>query len=126
MATVYLADVTGDGVSPETAFRPSIPAGTRYVTIMLDQVKMKCLIASPNDTLVAAGVIQLLTGTTFETLRSASGQTTVPNGKRNAINTWLNTNGYLPIAAGLTWLNAIHFIARQVNPAADLTTAFVE
>lgn len=38
-----------------------------------------------------------------------------------AINTWLAAGGFQQLPAGaVSWWDVIHFVARQVNPAADL------
>jgi hypothetical protein len=125
MPGVYLCNVIGDGLTMESAWRPDVPVGTRYACLMIDtSVKMKAIIASPSATVTGTGITLLLSGSTWETLYANGNQTSPNNPQRNNVNTWLTTNGYQTISAGMTWTQVVHFIARQVNPAADLSQTF--
>ena len=120
MPGVYLCNVIGDGQSVETAFRPDVPAGTQFVCLMIHEAKAKALILSAADAITHPGVITLVSAATKAQLRELA-TTTSPNAtRRNQINTWLTNNGYQTITAGMTWAQAIHYVARQVNPDADL------
>jgi hypothetical protein len=64
-------------------------------------------------------VTRLLTSPTWVGLRDLA-RTTSPSGaQRNSINTQLSSVGLQTVTAGMTWVQAILHIARQVNPAAD-------
>jgi hypothetical protein len=120
MASVYLANVTGDGQSTGTAWRPDIPVGARFVLLMLDEVAGRCVFASTDDALSGTGILLLATGASWDDLRANTRQTSPNTPRRNQINTWLTDAGYQPITSDMTWFDAVQFIARQVNPAADL------
>jgi hypothetical protein len=121
MPSIYLANVTGDGITTETAWRPDIPLGTPFACLMLDEITGRCVIVSTDDAISGAGVLLLATGATWETLEANTNQTSPNTPKQNQINTWLTSMGYEPIVDGMTWTEVVHFIARQVNPAADLS-----
>lgn len=120
MPSIHVCDVIGDGLTPETAHRPDLPTDTQYACLMIHEAKAKALIYSAADVITHPGVASLISASTSAGLRQLAA-TTSPNAPRRAqINTWLTNNGYQTITAGMTWGEAIQFIARQVNPAADL------
>lgn len=121
MPAVYLCNVIGDGVSTTTAYRPNVPAGTQFACLMIHEVKARAIIVSTDNTLSGTGITMLLSDTDWAALRIKAATTNPTAGQRTNLSTWLSANGYLPLtAAQVTWLDCIHFIARQVNPAADL------
>lgn len=117
MTAVYLTNVIGDG-GPTSAYRPDVAAS--YACLMIHEAKAKAVIVSPSDTL--PGAIRLLTGTNLADLRAKAATTNPTSAQRTAVANWLSTNGYAPLpAAAVTWLDVIHHVAHQVNPAANLT-----
>lgn len=121
MPSIYLANVTGDGQSTDTAWRPDIPTGTPFACLMVDEIAGRCVFVSTDDALSGTGILLLATGATWDDLEATTNQTSPNNPRRNQINTWLTDAGYQPITPEMTWTEVVHFIARQVNPAADLT-----
>lgn len=122
MPSIYLTNVVGTGGStPDTAYRPNITTQGRWVVLMIHEAKAKAIVVAQDDTISGAGITKLLTGTNLADLRQKA-KTTNPSGaQRTAMATWLSTNGYQPLtAAQTTWWECLHFIARQVNPSADL------
>ncbi len=120
MPAVYLTDVAGDGVSSETAFRPSGFDGIPYVCLMIHETKRKALVASPN-TVTGAGTTKLLAAASWPALRTLAKTTNPTANQLNAVKAWLATNGYpVPVAVNPSWWEVIHHVARQVNPSADL------
>lgn len=119
MPSVYLANVIGDG-SMNDGFRPDVPTGADFSCLMIDGPAGRCVIVSPSDSLTGTGILLLATGSTWDDLAANTRQTSPNNPTRNQINNWLTTAGYQPISAGMTWDEVIHFVARQVNPAANL------
>lgn len=121
MTSVYLTNVTGDGLAPATAYRPDVPAGVSFACLMLHEAKRRALVVSPSDTLSGTGITKLVTGTSLADLRTTAKATNPTAALRTAMNNWLTANGYAPLtAAQVTWWDCIHHIARQVNPVADL------
>jgi hypothetical protein len=118
MASVYLVNVIGDGVTMDTAYRPDVPDGTVYTCLMLHPAKMRALILSPTDAIV--GATRLVQAADVPALRAKAKTTSPTAAQRTTIQTWMTANGYGTLPAGVTWAQVIHFIARQVNPAADL------
>lgn len=118
MTSIFLIDVIGDGQTPATAWRPDVPTGTEYRCLMLHEAKRKALILTPVDTIT--GATRLLQAADTDALRLKARTTNPTAAQRTTINSWLTTNGYSTLPAGVTWAQAIHHIARQVNPAADL------
>lgn len=126
MPSVYLATVTGDGSSHATAFRPSGFDGVPYVCLMIDPGKSRAVIVSSNDSITGAGITQLVTAASWAALRTLATSTNPSAGQRTAANAWLTNKGYSTLTgAQVTWAQCIHFIARQVNPDADLAIAQV-
>lgn len=121
MPAVYLCNVTGDGQSATTAYRPNLPAGTQFACLMIHEAKARAVIVSPDTTLTGTGIIKLIQATDWADLRTKAA-TTSPNATiLAAINTWLTTNGYPVYTTPTpTWAQTIHYVARLVNPAADL------
>lgn len=121
MPAVYLCNVTGDGQSTDTAYRPDIPAGTAFVCLMIDETKGRAVIASADNTLTGTGITKLLQGTTWPDLRTKATTTSPTTAQLNAVKTWLTNNGYpVPSVTSPTWAQTILYVARLVNPAADL------
>lgn len=119
MTSVYLTNVTGDGASPATAYRPD--ATGSFACLMIHETKRKAVIVSPSDTLTGTGITKLVTGTSVDDLRTKARSTNPTATQRTAMNNWLTTNTYTPLpAAAVSWWDCIHHIARQVNPAANL------
>lgn len=126
MPAIYLCSVTGDGVSTATAYRPSLPAGAAYACLMIHEAKSRAMIVSPDNTLTGTGITMLLSDTDWDALRTKAATTNPTAGQRTSLATWLAANSYLPLtAAQVTWLDCIHFVARQVNSAADLGLTYV-
>lgn len=120
MTAIYLCNVIGDGQTAASAFRPAITTAQPWSALMVHEAKAKALILAKDDAIADVGAVQLVAGATLADLRQTA-RTTNPSGaRRTTINTWLTANGYLPLPAGTNWLQTIHHIARQVNPAADL------
>lgn len=119
MASLYLCNVEGDGTSAESAYRPAVTASA-FTCLMLDSVRGKALIVSPDDSLAGAGVNRLLQAATMAGLRTKARTTNPTAAQRTALNTWLLNGGYQPLTAQLTWAECVGFAARQVNSAADL------
>lgn len=116
MPAVYLCNVIGDSVSTETAFRPDLPAGSAFVCLMIDEAKGRAVVASPDNTLTGTGITKLQAAT-WAALRTAATSMI----QSNAVKTWLTNNGYpVPGATSPTWAQTILYVARLVNPAADL------
>ncbi len=127
MPAVYLCNVIGDGVSTLTAFRPDLPVGARFACLMIDDANGKAMVVSPDNTLTGTGINNLLQSDTWANLRTLALTTNPTAGQRTAANTWLTNNGYQTLTgAQVTWVQCIHFIARQVNAAADLATVSVQ
>jgi hypothetical protein len=124
MPSVYLTNVTGDGVSTFTAHRPDIPAAS-FACLMIDETSGRALIVSPDNSLSGSGVLLLASGATWEEMEASTRQTKPNPPKLSQINTWLTSSGYQPVTSDMTWNEIVHFIARQVNPAADLATTRV-
>lgn len=121
MASLYLCDAIGDGLIPETAFRPSGFDGKPNAVLMLHQPKMKALILSSDDAVTGAGISKLLTAASVAALRTAAASTNPSATKRTSINTWLTANGYQQLTvAQVSWFDCVQYVARQVNPDADL------
>lgn len=121
MPAVYLCNVIGDGVSTTTAFRPSLPPGRLFACLMIHEVKARAIIVSPDNTLTGTGIVMLISDTSWDAMRTKAATTNPTAGQRINLSTWLAANGYQPLkAAQVTWLDCIHFMAQQVNPAADL------
>lgn len=122
MPAVYLCNVVGDGQSTTTAFRPVLPAGTQFACLMIDEPKARAVIVSPDNTLTGTGIAKLIEDTDWAALRTRAATTNPTAAQRTAVTTWLAANTYLPLTvAQVTWLDVIHFVARQANPAADLS-----
>lgn len=121
MASVYLAPVIGDGLTPDTAFRAGGFDGFSHAVLMIDEVRKQAIVASSADTVTGTGITRLLTGATWAELR-ANGKKNSPNpSQRTQFNAWLTAAGYTPTtAAQVTWEDCVLFAARQVNPAATL------
>jgi len=127
--SIYLCDVEGDGTAG-APFRAAIPREDaqgdpipfRYSCLMIDTTRGKAVIYSPHDNWANGTTIrQLVTGNSRAQMLSRA-RTTSPNTvARTTINAWLTAGGYatLPAAAD-TWLEVVLFVARQVNPVADL------
>jgi hypothetical protein len=106
--------------------RPSLPATMSFASLMVDENKLKAIVASPIDNASGPGIALLLTGSSWDDLRNTQGKTSLTNARRNQLNNWLTNAGYRPIPAELTeWVDVIHFCARQVNEGADLYRTFV-
>lgn len=126
MASIYIASVLGDGLSPSTAFRAAGFDGISHTVLMIDEARSVAMVASGVDTVIGAGITLLLTGPTWDELR-ANGKRNTPNpSQRRAFNTWLTGGGLEPLtAAQTTWEECVLYAARQVNPAANLDTIYV-
>jgi hypothetical protein len=120
MPSVYWVRVAGDGLSPATAFRPSIGPGISYAPLMISETLGRALIVSPDDAIAAPNVTRLLTAASWQALRDLARTSSPTGAQRNAVNTQLSAVGMLTVTAAMTWAQAIGHIARQVNPAADL------
>lgn len=121
MASLYFCNVSGDGLSPETSFTPAVTTSGRWACLMIHEPKRRAIIVAQDDAIADAGVTKLLTGTSLANLRNKAKTTNPTAGQRTAMGTWLANNGYQPLTASeATWWDCIHFIARQVNPVADL------
>lgn len=119
MTSVYLANVTGDGLTPDTAYRPDVTGP--FVCLMIHEAKSKAVIVSPSDTLTGTGITKLVTGTSLDDMRTKARTTNPTSTQRTNINNWLSANGYTALPAeAVTWWDCVHHVARQVNPAADL------
>ena len=126
MPSVYLANVTGDGLTPSTAYRPSGFDGKNMSVLMIDTVKGKALIFSSDDTVTGVGITSLLTQVSVAALRTYAATNNPSTANRTAITGWLTANGYAALtAAQVTWLACFNFIGRQVNAAADLNQTSV-
>jgi hypothetical protein len=126
VASVYLANVTGDGLTPETAYRPSGFDSQACAILMLDTVRGKCLVVSGNDNNAAVGVTKLVSAASFAALRTLAATTNPTAAKRTAINTWLTGAGLTPLGAGqVTWQDCVEFVGRQVNPDTSLAQTSV-
>lgn len=122
MASIFVANVTGNGSTADSAFRPSGFNGERYAVLMLDETNGKCLVFSPNDAIVGTGIQRLVQAADRQALLAAC-RTTSPNAaQRTAIANWCTNAGYqVPNYAGNpTWFQVITFLARLVSPAADV------
>lgn len=124
MTSLYLADVAGDGSSLATAFRPSGFDGKTFSVLMIDQVQQKAIIYSPDDSITGAGITNFLSAGSRPALITLAQSTSPTAGQRNAIVTWCTNAGYtVPSVVGNpTWWTVLHYIAHQVNGAADLAT----
>ena len=121
MPAVYLCNVTGDGLSPATAHRPNVPAGTLYACLMIHEAKARAIIVSPDNTLTGTGITKLVQGTDWANLRTLATTTSPTAPQLAAVNTWLTNNSYPVYTVPTpTWAQTIHYVARLVNPAADL------
>jgi hypothetical protein len=118
VSSIYVCNVVGDGVTPETAYRPSFPSP--FSCLFIDQARGKGLIISPDDSATGTGVNRLVQAPTLTALRNKAKTTNPTGAQRTALNTWLTNGGYQPLTTQTTWAECIHFAARQVNPAADL------
>lgn len=121
MSSIYLCDVVGDGQSPATAYRPDLPAGANFVALMVHEGKRKAVVLADDDTLSGTGVRRLVTAPTVTQLRAQARTTNPTATQRSVVANWLSANGYAALpASAVSWLDVIHHVARQVNPAADL------
>ena len=123
MASVYVANVIGDGLTPGTAYRPSGFDGQPCSVMMLDTTRGKCLVVSGNDTVVAAGVLSLVTAVSVAALRTLAATTNPTAARRTAIDAWL-TNAGLPTltVSQVSWKDCVEYVAKQVNSVASLTS----
>lgn len=122
MTTVYAAHVTGDGLSPATAFRPAGFDGLRWVILMLDQNRSRCLLVSSSDTVTGPNVVSLVTGASWSALLSWARATSPPAHERNVLGTWISSAGLTALTSSqVNWFDCLTYVARQVNPAADLS-----
>ena len=121
MASVYLCGVIGDGLSAATAYRPDV-TGSIFACLMTDtSAKKKALIVSSSDALTGTGVTKVLTAASFSALVSFAKANNPTSTQRAALASWLLAAGYTALTAGqVTWWDCLHYIAQQVNPAADL------
>lgn len=122
MASVYVCNVIGDGLSTLTAFAPSIPAGKAFACLMIDTtVKKKALIVSSDDTITGIGISKLLTAATYAALVALAKGSNPSAAQIINISGWLTSAGYAALTvAQVTWWDTVQYAARQVNPAADL------
>jgi hypothetical protein len=127
VATVYTANVTGDGTSPSTAFRPTGFDGHPFSVLMLDPgVAKKCMVVSSQDTITGTGISALITRSTWPDLLDWARTHNPTTAQRNAMNTWLTGAGLATLtAAQVNWFDCIQYAAQQVNPAADLANTSV-
>lgn len=122
MASLYLANVTGDGASPATAWRPAGFDGHRFAVLMVDQVKGRAVVFSPEDGITGTGIVTLLQAADRASLGTLARNTSPSPAQLNAAKTWCTNAGYpVPQAASPTWWQTIHYIAQLVNPTADLS-----
>lgn len=123
MPSVYTCNTIGAGLSAVDAFRPDVNGP--YSCLMIHPVKTKALIASSVDNLTGGSLTKWLTGATWPDLRQLARTTSPTAPQRAGIQTFLSQNGYTALPANVTvWLDVIHFVARQVNSAADLDRTF--
>lgn len=122
MASIYVANVTGDGETLATAWRPSGFDGKRYAVLMSDEVHGKCIVFSPDDTVTGTGIQRFLQAANRAALLDLAKTTSPTAGQRTTITNWCTNAGYtVPNYTGNpTWWTVLHFIARQVNGDADL------
>lgn len=122
MASIYVAAITGDGATLETAWRPSGFDGKKFAVLMTDEIKRRAIVYSPDDTVAGAGITQFLQAEDRPSLIALAKSTGPGAGQRTAITNWLTAAGYtVPSYSGNpTWWTVLHFIARQVSPEADL------
>jgi len=126
MASVYLAEADGDGLSTTSGFRPPVPTGTPYVIMFLDPVSKGTCFVSSDDTLTGPTLMRVLTGTTWSDLRIVARGSSVPSPRKTELNTWATNHGLTPVPPGTTdWRDAILHICRQVEPAAELDTTYL-
>lgn len=121
MSSVYVANVTGDGLSSQTAYRPNGFDGKTFSVLMIDRVKSKALLLSQDDTVTGTGITNLLTASSVSALRAFASTNSPTLAQRTALTSWLTTNSYVVLtSAQVSWLDCFNFIGRQVNTAADL------
>lgn len=129
MSSVYACPVTGDGSSLATAHRPQFtPMDAPFAVLMLDgrTDRQRALVLSSDDALTGVGVTKLLAAASLSDLRSLAATTAPSKAQRTSFGSWLTGAGYVTLtAAQVSWADCIHFAARQVNPAADLSLTFV-
>lgn len=121
MSTLYLTNITGDGLSAVTSFRPLGFDGKSMSALMIDTTKGRALILSNDDTVTGTGITPLLMLTSVAALRTYAATNNPSATNRTAISGWLTTNGYMALTASqVTWLDCFSFIGRQVNTASNL------
>lgn len=119
MASLYLANVTGNGLTPATAWRPSGFDGQRFTVLMVDEIKGRCVVYSPTDTITGVGITRILNAANRPGLIAFAQNNSPSVAQLNTVRTWCTNAGYTPPTMD-TWWNVVHFVARQVNPTADL------
>ena len=126
MASVYVANVLGDGLTPSTAYRPSGFDGIACAVVMLDAKRGRCLVLSSIDTVTATGVSNLATAATVAALQTLAATTNPTTTKRTQINAWLTGAGLATLTvAQVSWLDCLQFVALQINPVANLIATSV-
>jgi hypothetical protein len=122
MASLYLTNVTGNGQTTATAWRPAGFDGKRYAVLMMDEIKGKAVVFSPDDTVTGTGITRFLQAANRAALVNLAKTTGPTAGQRTTITNWCTNAGYtVPNYSGSpTWWTVVHFLARQVNGTADL------
>lgn len=124
MATLYTTNVKGPGDGRDYSY-PNGFATLPYITLMLNPARPAVMLVSTEDKVTAPTVKALFTAPTLADLKTYA-RTTVPTaGELRLLNNWANSAGLTDAPAGSTWLEAVNFIARQVDAAADLESVFL-
>lgn len=129
MTAIYLVDVVGDGLTPQTAYRfpPSLINDQSWRQLMIDTVRpdgkkavqMKGLIVHPSNSLATTG-IRLLRSAATSVALVASLKSTAPSGaERNFLNGYTDANGYTRLPT-TSWWAALLLLLAQTEPAIDL------
>lgn len=125
-AAIYLTDIVQVQHGDESVFQPAVPEGTQYVALMMHLSTMKAMIVSPVTNLTGPGITFLVSGTSWTDLRTKSKRDTVSQNLRNTINSWCSAAGLQPLPTGsILWVDAIEYVARQVNPNVRLDTTYL-
>jgi hypothetical protein len=125
MATVYMCNAVLD------ARGRLVPAGFTnkpYSSLFLDKVTMRGMVVSSDDGITGSGITPLRTAATWAELSSQAKVDAPSNAQKNAVNNWLTSGGYtvLTTTAGANWYDTVEYMARQVNPSADLSQTTVQ